>query len=80
MHGNVRPPSRLPAVQTRSRLSTNETNTLSPSAASSRSQAPPPVVRGPAITAGLNVRPPSWLVATTACFSGVQNEPWIQAT
>ncbi len=80
MQGKLRPPSRLPAVQTRSRLSTKATKTLSPSAPSRRSKAPPPVVCVPAITARSNVRPPSWLAATTACFSGVVWEAWIQAT
>ena len=68
--GNVRPASRLPAVHSRSRSSLQATKTFSPSAASSRSHAPWPVGR-PAITGVENVRPPSWLAATTACTSRV---------
>ncbi len=67
-HGNVRPASRLPAVHSRLRSSLQPTKTFSPSAASDTSHAPCPVGR-PAITGAANVRPPSWLAATTTWSS-----------
>ena len=67
MHGQVRPPSRLPAVHMRPLQSTKLTKTLSPSAPRTGSHPPSPV-RWPAITARSNVRPPSWLAATTTCI------------